>query len=298
VVLGVVISTVSVIVGGTPDHRHASDSAYGIPISLQPSLDHRLAMFIAAQSDQRWDDVALLLGRYRKGGNGFLYTPEHKGCLLSQIQSAPMISFVVETTGASSELRDTPPERWWWYLRGSAVFKRSSGVVTTPTTVVAYLDQGDWYFTPPNYDTEWEEAHVTAADRGADYRSEVQVDLDPGCPLEVRDLHVRMDEKYLSLRNMTFALANKTQKKITGYGLGLARDDEECFGITSGRPAAMNPGAVSVHEKPLSYSAYLYYCDGVSPRRLVFDYVQFADGSTWNDPRVLSNEYKNACERQ
>ena len=279
------------------DNKYASDSPYGIPVPLQRSLDQRLAAFIEAQANQRWNDVAPLLGRYRKGGYGPLYSAEHKRCLLSQMNSAPMVSFIPEGTAYSSELMTTPAEQRWWYLRGSAEFKKPAGLLTTQATVVAYLDNGDWFFTPPNYDEAWEQEHVTAADRAADFGSQVEVDVDPRCPLEVRDLHVTIHATLLSLRIMTFALANKTQKKIKGYTLGLARAGDECFGITAGVATAIDPGGVSHHEKPLSYSAYTYCCEGVSGRRLVIDSVLFDNGSTWRDPRFMSHEYLRACER-
>ena len=269
------------------DDSYSSKSEFGIPTSLQPALDQRLAMFTAAQANQQWEDVSALLGRYRKGGNGFLYTVEHKNCFLQQIQSAPMVSFAAESIAYSSELHSTPPDQRWWYMRGVAEFKKSSGVVREITTVVAYRDQGEWYFTPPNYDDEWEKSHVTAADRLADYRSEVQLDLHPECPLRVRDWQVRMDAKFPSLRDMTYSLVNNSPKKVTSYTLELAQDGGS---ITAGLPTAIDPGSVSRREKPLTYSAYVYWCEGISPHRFVIDSVSFVDGSEWHDPRYQTSE--------
>jgi hypothetical protein len=289
------IGLVSLIADTLGDDKYSSSSEYGIPVALQSSLDERLAMFIAAQVKQQWEDVAALLGRYRKGGSGFLYTPEHKKCLLQQIQSSPMLSFAVESTAYSSELYTTPPDRHWWFLTGLGEFKKSSGIVRRPATVVAYRDQGEWYFTPPNYDDEWEESHVTPDDRIADYSSEIQVDLHPGCPLAVRDLQVHMHNKFLSLRVMTYALVNNSRKRVTGYTLQLLREGGS---ITAGLPTTIDPGTVSRHEKPLTYSAYSYWCDGVSRHRFIIDSVDFADGSKWHDPRYQTSANGQAFEQQ
>jgi hypothetical protein len=207
-----------------------------------------------------------------------------------------MVSFAHESTRYSSELMMTPAASRWWYLDGPAAF-RDSGSETRRVTVVAYLDGGEWYFTPPNYDREWEIAHVTEMQRAADYRSQVWVDLAPGCPLEIRDLHISMNQKYLSLRDASFTLMNKSSKTIKAYGLALGRADEECF-VTRGSPTLIPPAAASGNEKALGYSAYLYWCEGVSDRRLVIDWVTFADGTEWRDPRFLSDEHRQKCDQE
>jgi hypothetical protein len=162
-------------------------------------------------------------------------------------------------------------------------------------TVVAYRDEGDWFFTPQDLDREWETAHITEAQRAADYSSQLKLDNDPGCPLEVRDVRVGMDKTYPSLRNVSFALVNKSAVTVQGYGLALGRVDDECFGVTTARPAVILPGATLKSEKPLGYSAYLYWCEGVMDHRLVVDHVTFADGTEWHDPRFLDEDHRRKC---
>src|SRR4029453_3569380 len=98
----------------------------------------------------------------------------------------------------------TPAESRWWYLSGPATLK-NVGSEARSVTVLAYRDEGDWFFTPQDLDREWETAHITEAQRAADYSSQLKLDNDPGCPLEVRDVRVGMDKTYPSLRNVSFA---------------------------------------------------------------------------------------------
>lgn len=296
--IAALVAAVGVLSGaaGAPgDSRYAADTPYGIPASLHRSLDERLAMFITAQAEGRWEEVAALLGRFRKGGRGFEYTPDHKECLLEQMQSGPMVWFEPRSIAYSSELMSIPPETWWWHLQGDAEFRKAAGIERVSTTVFAYRDQGQWYFTPPDYDDEWERSHITAAERTADHGSEIQVDLHPECPLALRDVRVAMDERWPSLRILTYALVNKAAMKVKGYGLGLARAGEPCFGVSAGVPTAIDPRAVSRREKSLSYSAYGYWCDGVANHRLVIDSVDFENGWEWHDPRFQTSEFRETC---
>src|SRR4029450_13282854 len=86
----------------TPSGRRGATS--GIPSHLQPSLDESIRRFTEAQAAGRWDEVAKMLGRFRGGSRGPLYSPEHKECLLSQMKAIPMISFVTERTIFSNEI--------------------------------------------------------------------------------------------------------------------------------------------------------------------------------------------------
>src|SRR5262245_40596121 len=148
-----------------------------IPSELQPSLDEGLRRFIEAQANGQWDEVARLLGRFRGNSRrGFLYTPAHKECLLSQMRAAPMISFVKERVMFSTAILSEPTERRWWILEGMAEFKTASGSAKSRILMTAYRDQNEWYFTPPSDDPGWEREHVTEADLARDLSSNVSID--------------------------------------------------------------------------------------------------------------------------
>jgi hypothetical protein len=207
-----------------------------------------------------------------------------------------MVSFTPEGIRYSSELYESPKDRWWWYLDGHARVRTPTGTTRKMSTVVAYRYNGEWFFTPPNIDREWESSHVSDEERAADYSADITVDLDPGCPVDVRGLKVRMEKSAPQQRVASFSLANRTARAIQGYTLGLGVLGEACFGITAGIPSLIQPGEVSSGEKPLEYSAYSYWCEERLPRRLVIDSVFFVDGTEWKDPRLMTEEYQRQCD--
>lgn len=274
-----------------PRQRYAGTK---IPSRLQASLDDGLRRFVEAQANDDWNAVADLLGRFRGGARGVPFTQSHKECLLSQMRALPITSFITEQVSYSTEILSTPAGQRWWYLMGTAEFLTQAGVTKARTHLIAYLDRGRWYFTPPNYDDAWVRARVTEADLAADLSDNVEIQLDPNCPVEVRDLTVSMDRERLSLRRIRFSLVNKTGKKVKGYGLRLGRPDSPCFSLLSGQPKDIEPrGEVSGEE--VTYSGYLFYCSGEVRQRLVIDSLSFADGTTWTDPRFRGKKPPMGC---
>lgn len=161
-----------------------------LPTNLRPSLQERLSLFTRARASGGWDEVAQLLGRYRRGGTGdHLYTDTHKQCLISQMQSFPLIAFTFsfDKVQHSTEILSMPAGSRWWYLIGEGTFRLPSGEMKRQTQVVAYRDNGQWYFTPPNYDKSWEKTHITEADVSTDRADEIEVESNSKCPLEIRD---------------------------------------------------------------------------------------------------------------
>ena len=250
-----------------------------LPTDLRPSLQDRLSLFTQAQADGRWDEVELLLGKYRRGGTGnHLYTATHKQCLISQMQSHPLIAFTFsfEKVLHSTEILSMPASSRWWYLAGEGKFRTQSGETKQETQVVAYRDNGQWYFTPPNYDQSWEKAHITEADFLIDRANEVDVKNNPKSPIEIRDVHVFMQRTYPSLRDVKFTLQNRTGKKVKGFTVRLY-DRDGSVTYTAGHEIEPN---ASLEEK-MDSSAYAYFCDGIKKQHLMVERVFFADGSQW-----------------
>lgn len=271
----------------TPSGKKGS-SAY-IPSQLRPSLDDGIRRFTQAQATEQWEEVARLLGRFRNGSRRHPYTQSHKECLLSQMRAKPMISFVIERIMFSTEILGMPAGKRWWWLTGAAEFRTISGITGAQTTITAYRDSGEWRFTPPNYDDDWVRQRVTDADLTADRSANVEIQLDSNCPLQIRDLSVVMHPEYLSLRRLRFKVVNKRNKKVIGYSLRLDLLGDPYSGISEGASIEIEPQATTKKDKEITYSAYSYYCEGESHRRLVIDSVSFADGSTWTDPRFRRN---------
>jgi hypothetical protein len=257
-----------------------------LPEELRPSLQKRLAIFTQAQADGRWEEVSNLLGRYRRGGTGdHPYTSVHKACLVSQMQTQPMVEFTFsfENILHSTEILSMPAASRWWYLAGEATFRSQSGELTKQQTqVVAYRDQNQWYFTPPNYDSYWEKSHITDADFSIDRADEIQVENNPKCPLEIREVHVFMDKQHPSLRDVKFALRNKTSRKVKGFTVRLY-DKGGSVIYAAGADMKSN----EQHSDKMNTSAYVYFCDGIQKQRFVVDSVYFADGSEWQRKRPI-----------
>ncbi len=249
-----------------------------IPDDLRPLLDARLAEFTQAQADGRWDDLASLLGRYRMGGVGHHpLTSESKACLVSQMKEIPMIAFRMENFSFSTEILGLPLDERFWTLRGEAEFRQANGEQKGQSLLTAYRDKGEWFFSPPSYDSYWEKTHLTEADMAVDRTDEIEIENTRDAPLEIFEVHAFLDKKYLSLLDVSFKLKNQTTKKVTGFTL---RFFTETGSVEYSTGAAMDPGADFEGKEHLS--RYLYFCDGVAKHKFVVTSVSFADGTEWN----------------
>ena len=256
-------------------------SAGRLPEALRPSLLARLGQYTQAQAEDQWDTVALMLGRSRGGGRVAMpYTPAHRACLIEQMKSMPLISFELKSEMFSTEILSTPPSQRWWYLNGDAVFKVNGTEQKAQTSFIAYRENGQWYFAPPNYDELWEKTHLTNADRSADYADEIVIHRTANCPLEVLDLHAHLDKTYPSIRNLTFKLKNVSDKQVKGYSLRLYINGGD---VIYGAGYTIDPG--DSRDEKMDSTRYSYLCEGIRKDNLVVDEVNFADGSRWRLPK-------------
>jgi hypothetical protein len=249
-----------------------------LPEELKPSLETRLAVYSGAQRDSKWDVVASMLGRYRRGGTGdHLITPSQRKCMVEQMRTTPMTAFTYKSSGFSTEILNVPAEKRWWYIGGPATLKVNGQEKNSNFKFVAYRDRGQWYFSPPNIDEYWEKTHLADADTAADYANEIVIHNNPTCPLEITDLHAFLDKQYPSLRNLTFKITNRSRKRVRVYTLRLYSNGGE---IIYGTPADLEPGASRADK--MDSSRYVYFCDGVTKDNLIVDEVDFANGSEWH----------------
>jgi hypothetical protein len=257
----------------------SAQTASSIPAGLKPSLDARLASFVGAQKDGNWDLVASMLGRYRRGLAGDpLYTAEIKACVVRQMQAAPMTSFRIIGVTLSTKILPVHASTRWWYLSGRAVFAGKTQE-SSLSDVVAYRDNGEWYFTPPIDDDDWEKTQITEADLTTDHVDEVKIQVAHDSPLEVVDLHVFIDRTYPSLRNVKFGLRNRTTKMVKAFVITLG-DEGGSSTLSTGQD--IEPDGVFI--ATMTSSRYLYFCDGVNTDKLFVERVIFADGSEWLGP--------------
>ncbi len=262
-----------------------------LPDDLRSSLEERFSTFMAAQSEGHWGDVAELLGRYRFGSpDGSFYTSSYRQCLVSRMQELRMLDFEfsIPNLYTCTTKMDLPTgtvarfaaEQLSWYLRGTGKFQTSSEDWMEQTQVIGYRDQGQWYFIPPqqHMQAKWEKIHYTEADFARDRQEEIDIRNSPSSPIEITDVHVYMDRKYPSLRNVKFKLRNKTAKKVTWLSAGIT-----IVGLPGGHywsgPYDIKPKGYLAHED--SVSAYGDFCDGIWKQVMEINEVHFADGSKW-----------------
>ena len=192
---------------GTEDRK-----AWQFPQELRPQLQSRLERFLKAQEEENWEEVTQMLGRYRRGNQYLEYTWEHKACFVAQMKTMPMVAFdfsVLESP-FSSEIMFTPAGRRWWTLVGEGSFRKGAETIKQRTSLVAYRDRDDWYFTPPPFDDDaWAREHLGPEKIARDHGGEVELIAPSGFPLEVVDLHVFIDPEHLASRKVRFRLHNK-----------------------------------------------------------------------------------------
>lgn len=259
------------------------EKPWQFPPELRSQMNTQLQAFMRAQVDGRWDDVARLLGRYRRGSSYIEYTPAHKNCLVETMKTFPMVAFdyQVKESPFSSEILSTPPNRRWWALVGEATFQTSTGLAKRGTVVVAYRNGHNWFFTPPPLDHVLS-FRVTAEEIALDRKDEVEIRIPPAAPIGIVDLHVYIDPDDLKSRNVEFRLHNRTRKKIVAYSF-MIDDKKQDGGISVGTGAerdAIMPESDSRVWKH-SYGAFLYWCEGEGRMRITVEDVTFEDGTTW-----------------
>jgi hypothetical protein len=256
-----------------------------IPEDLRSTLDSRLAAFLSAQAQGKWDTVEELLGR-----KDVVYKSSYKQCLVSRMQELRMVSFdlfspdlyACTTTMSLSEeaVNWVTAEQLSWYVRGTGTFQTSSKIWSEETQFKAYRDQGTWYFIPPQrgMQDKWEQAHYTEADFIRDRRDEIDVRNPALTPIEITDVHAHMSRQFPSLRKIKFRLRNKTSKNVVAVSVRIGGESVEGFTEMEG-PYKIGPKSNITLEEDVT--AYGDFCDGVWKQKIVVREVSFADGSRW-----------------
>lgn len=252
-------------------------------------MDEQLQLFLKSQADGRWEVVGRLLGDYRRGYVGYMrYTPAHKQCLLDAMKAAPMFAFdyQIDQSSFSSEIVSTPPNRRWWTMVGEATFQTASGPVKRQSWLLAYQDGDGWFFTPPPVDNAQLSA-VTPQELAVDKRDTVKIRIPSDAPLEVVDLRVHIDPKYLTSSDIEFRFRNKTDKRVKAYSFVIDDDlleGEEQRGSLSVGTGAERDAIMPYSDSRLwkeSYNRFLYRCEGEREIRITLEDVTFEDGTAW-----------------
>jgi hypothetical protein len=167
-----------------------------------------------------------------------------------------------------------------WFLRGAARFRTSSEEWVEQTQVIAYRDQSQWYFIPPQWrmQAKWEKVHYAEEDFARDRHDEIEVRNSPSSPVEITDVHAYMDRQYPDLRHMTFKLQNKMSKKITALTVWTHNETVAGEHLLGEGPIAPKG---ELTETDSGFSAYGDFCEGMYKQRMLIEDVDFADGSKW-----------------
>jgi len=262
--------------------------AWQFPTELKPALDARLNLFQNAQAEGRWDDVADLLGDYRRGyfGGYLKLTESHKTCLVSEMQKFPMVGFdyTIQDSPYSSEILMTPVGRRWWRLVGEGTFRVGAKSVKQATWLIAYQDRDTWFFSPATLDGA-DAIRERRKEASKDRKDQVDLLINPGSPLEVVELRVLDDPQNPAARDVYFRLRNKTDKTVMRYGYEIT-DDRGAGSIsffTGAEKNAIAPNGLSpeFHESTVVYQ---YWCEGEARIQVKIDHAAFADGQEWSAP--------------
>jgi len=269
--------------------RSCLPAPHALPDDLRSSLEERLSTFLAAQAEEHWGEISELLGRCRFGcSGGIFYTSPYKQCLVSRMREVHMLDFTFSmndlfTCTTQFELPAgtvdrVAAEQLAWYVRGTGRFQTTSEVWMEPTQVIAYRDQGQWYFRPPQerMQDKWEKTHYTEKDFARDRQEEIDIPNRPSSPIEITDVHVRMDRQYPSLRDINFKLRNRTSKKVVAFSLRIG--DDKGATIMAGPYTIKAKGYLALEQ---SSPAYADFCNGIWRQAMVIEDVDFADGSKW-----------------
>ena len=171
-----------------------------------------------------------------------------------------------------------------WYLMGTGRFQTSSESWLEQTRIIAYRDQGQWYFIPAQRDMQrkWQKAHYTDTDFARDLKDEIEVQNNPAAPVEITDVHAYMNREYPEIRNMRFTLRNKTSKKIDAVIVHVHYETEPGGEESLGEGPIEPKGQIS--EQDADFQAYDDFCEGMIKQSLFIEEVYFADGSKWEQP--------------
>jgi hypothetical protein len=279
------------LTGFVPCILGQSEKPWQLPEALRPDLDSRLNAFTEAQANGDWNQVEQLLGRYRRGGSYLLYTPSHRSCLIEVMRRYPMISFqyTVWDKSFSSEILSTPPERRWWTLVGEATIREDAKEIKKQIYLVAYRDQGNWYFTPPPFDNATAASHFTPEQLATDLQDKVVLRVAPDSPLRVVNLHVFTDSSNVMSRKIKFRLRNSTGKRVTGYTYRISdsTNDGDTVSAIGAQKDWIEPWAESREFDEDDVTGY-YWCEGQKEVQTIIEIqdVRFEDGSKWAAPEA------------
>ena len=126
---------------------------------------------------------------------------------------------------------------------------------------------------------EWEKAHYTEAYFGRDRQEEIEVRNSPSAPVEITDVHVYMDRKFPSLRNVQYRLRNRTAKKIVWFSMKIDMITNGPGAVMWSRPDEIAPKGEFAGEQDTT--GYGDFCNGIDKNEIVVDEIEFADGSKW-----------------
>jgi len=273
---GVLIVLLSCLATGQEPREPLS----AVPPSFRKSLNERIGLFSDYQAAQNWSGVADLLGNYRSVSKRIRYSAPEKLWLIEQIKNTRLLKFTPRSSSWSTAVLALPMSQRSWYIEGLAEFS-DGPLKVQPASLVAYRDNGNWYFYPfvrnecgevtapqmPDFSLSDAERKLPALSLAISQRA----------PVEVLDFSITKigDSDCSPRRKMVFKLRNIGIKVINGFGFLITdlRSNEGSTSVGVGLSEDLKPGQATPYEDDVWV--------GQNPRIVQVDFVRFSDGTFW-----------------
>jgi len=237
-------------------------------------------LFSDYQAVQNWSGVAELIGNYHSLSKRTKYSAPEKLWLIEQVKKTRLLKFTPQRSSWSTAVLVLPMSERYWYIEGVAEFS-DGPVKALAASLVAYRDQGAWYFYPF---VRNECGEITAPQMPDFSLSDVErrlpplsLTIDRRAPVEVFEFALTRigDSACSTRRNMVFRLRNIGTKDINGFGFSIIglRSNGGSSSVGVGLPEGLKPGQVTVYQGDIWV--------GPNPKLLQLDFVRFRDGTFW-----------------
>jgi hypothetical protein len=125
------------------------------PATYEKNLSKRFKSFIESQRSGQWERVSELLGDYySKGRKRIRYSPDQKRRMIEQLCARPMLNPDMTRTGGSvgTDNISLPLNQQYRWIYAFVQFCDGPNCIPIETTLTAYTDKGQWFFTPLDED--------------------------------------------------------------------------------------------------------------------------------------------------
>lgn len=279
------VSIVTFIVSANGQNK----SLNGLTQSQFDRLNERLNLFIQYQREQQLDKVEELLGDFYNTDPREKYSIEQKQWVMEKIKVSRVIDFDFQNFIITTRIFSFPFELRWWNIEGLAKFSSDENSVRLKSTIIAYRQNGDWYFIPSVFN-ECNELKIISPpefserEKAESLMPELTIQSQPDAPIQVVDFVIKdIGESACSkYRKGIFRFRNISSKIIIRHGYQI-EDVRKQGSVSVGDGAKIKPG--ELFETDITFTAF-------RPKIMRFNFVHFADGTKWDDKSIKAKKAK------